>query len=255
MIHHRDVKPGRQRLDHKLVELGLADSRQKAQAMILAGNVLVDEQKVEKTGAAVDPNAKIRLAGAPMKYVGRGGIKLEGALAEFGVIALGKVCLDIGASTGGFVDCLLRAGAAKIVAVDAGTNQLDWRLRQNSRVVVHERTNARYLTREQLGCTFDLVTVDVSFISATLILPALPPLLNPGADVMVLVKPQFEVGRGMVGKGGIVRDERQRQKTVDKVSAVLAELGFSQLNCAKSVLPGAEGNIEYFIHACWPNPD
>ena len=247
----RNERPEKIRLDRLLVERGLAETRAKAQAMILAGQVMVDEQKVEKCGALASAGAKLRLLGGPLKYVSRGGLKLEGALAHFRISAGGKVCLDIGASTGGFTDCLLQHGASRVFAVDVGTNQLDWRLRCDSRVVSQEKTNARNLRFSQLGARVELVTMDVSFISATLILPVLPPLLETPADALVLVKPQFEVGKGQVGKGGIVRDPALRQEAVDKVSRELLKLGFCNVAQAESVLPGAEGNIEYFLHAVW----
>jgi len=239
------------RLDRLLVERGLAETRAKAQAMILAGEVLVDEQKVEKCGALASAAAKLRLLGTPLKYVSRGGVKLEGALEHFHVSPEGKTCLDIGASTGGFTDCLLQRGASRVFAVDVGTHQLDWKMRRDPRVVALEKINARYLWAEQLGARVGLAVMDVSFISATLILPVLPPLLEPPADVLVLVKPQFEVGKGQVGKGGIVREPALRQEAVDKVSTKLQELGFRDLAQAESVLPGVEGNIEYFLHAVW----
>jgi 23S rRNA (cytidine1920-2'-O)/16S rRNA (cytidine1409-2'-O)-methyltransferase len=234
-----------------LVERGLADSREKAQAMILAGQVLVDEQKVEKCGVLTNASANLRLVGETLKYVSRGGLKLEGALAHFRLNPDAKICLDIGASTGGFTDCLLQQRAARVYAVDVGTNQLAWKLRRDSRVVSLEKTNARNLKFEMIGSRVELVTMDVSFISATLILPVLPPLLEMPADVLVLVKPQFEVGKGQVAKGGIVRDPALRQQAVSKVSRKLLELGFRNLAQAESVLPGAEGNLEYFLHALW----
>jgi len=239
------------RLDRLLVERGLADTRTRAQAMILAGEVLVDEQKVEKCGFLASASAKLRLLGEPLKYVSRGGLKLEGALAHFRISPQAKICLDIGASTGGFTDCLLQQGATRVFAVDVGTNQLDWKLRRDSRVVSLEKTNARNLRFDLLGARVELVTMDVSFISVTLILPVLPPLLEMPADVLVLVKPQFEVGKGQVGKGGIVREPGLRQEAVAKVSCKLLELGFRDLAQAESVLPGAEGNVEYFLHAVW----
>ncbi len=248
MAHER---PGKTRLDRLLVERGLADSREKAQALILAGQVLVNEQKVEKCGTTVSLQATLRLLGEPMRYVSRGGLKLEDALDYFRISPEGKICLDIGASTGGFTDCLLQRGAAKVFAVDVGTNQLDWKLRRDPRVVVLEKTNARYLTFQQIGTRVGCVTLDASFISSTLILPALPPLLEAPADVLVLVKPQFEVGRNQVGKGGIVRDTRLHQEALGKVSRKLLELGFSQLASRESALPGASGNREYFLHAIW----
>ncbi len=240
------------RLDRLLLERGLADSREKAQAIILAGQVLVNEQKVTKCGARVGVEASLRLLGEPTKYVSRAGLKLEAALDHFGVDPNGKCCLDIGASTGGFTDCLLQRGAAKVFAVDVGTNQLDWKLRRHPRVVVLEKTNARRLKLADIGTSVELATMDVSFISATLILPVLPPLLGSPAEVLVLVKPQFEVGREQVGKGGIVRDPRLHAQAVAKVSRKLLELGFSNLASAESVLPGSGGNREYFLHAIWP---
>jgi 23S rRNA (cytidine1920-2'-O)/16S rRNA (cytidine1409-2'-O)-methyltransferase len=241
--------PGKIRLDRLLVERGLADSREKAQALILAGQVLVDEQKVQKCGTLVRVKAPLRLLGVSLKYVSRGGLKLEGALEHFRINPDGRICLDIGASTGGFTDCLLQRGAAKVFAVDVGTNQLDWKLRRDPRVVVLERTNARHLKFELIGQRVGLVTMDVSFISATLILPAIPPLLEPWGEALVLVKPQFEVGKGQVGKGGIVRDSDLRLQAVAKVSRKLLDLGFRDLAHTESVLPGAEGNREYFLHA------
>lgn len=249
------MKPDKLRLDRLLVERGLAGSREKAQAMILAGEVLVDEQKEEKCGTRVTTSAVIRLLGAPAKYVSRGGVKLEGALDHFNIDPCGLLCLDVGASTGGFVDCLLQRGARRVFAVDAGRNQLDWRLRQDSRVVALEKTNARYLTREKIATPINLVTLDVSFISSTLILPALPPLLAPTAEALILVKPQFEVGRGQVGKGGVVRDPRLHQEAVGRVYRSLAELGFVDLVSAESVLRGASGNREFFLHAIWRKAD
>ncbi len=231
------------------------DSREKAQALVLAGQVLVDDQKVEKCGTLVSREAAIRLVGEPMRYVSRGGLKLEGALDQFHVVAREKLCLDIGASTGGFTDCLLQRGAAKVFAVDVGTNQLDWKLRRDPRVVVLEKTNARYLTPEKIGTLVSLVTMDVSFISATLILPVLPPLLAPKAEALVLVKPQFEVGRRQVGKRGVVRDPRLHQEAVARVSRKLLDLGFSQIASSESCMPGPAGNREFFLHAIWQKPD
>lgn len=223
--------------------------------MILAGQILVDEQKVEKCGAQVECGASLRMVGETTKYVSRGGVKLEAALDHFRVDPREKLCLDIGASTGGFVDCLLQRGAAKVFAVDAGTNQLEWKLRRDPRVIVMEKTNARYLSFEALGTKAGLATMDVSFISPTLILPALGPLLERCADVLVLVKPQFEVGRAQVGKGGIVRDPRLHEEAVAKVSRKLLELGYSSLASVESVLPGTSGNREFFVHAIWPKSD
>ncbi len=232
----------------------MAETRAKAQALILAGKILVDEQKEEKCGALVKPQATLRLLGAPPKYVSRGGLKLEGALSYFHIDPTGKVCLDIGASTGGFTDCLLQNGASKVIAVDAGTNQLDWKLRHDPRVVVMENTNARFLTFDRIGAPAELATIDVSFISATLIVPALPLLLCSPADLLVLVKPQFEVGKGQVGKGGIVRDPALHQSSIHRVSNKLRELGFEDLSSVESPLLGAEGNREFFLHTVWKKP-
>lgn len=249
MNRHR---PKKIRLDRLLVERGLAESRQKAQAMILAGQVMVDEQKVEKCGTAVSLDAGLRLLGGMLRYVSRAGVKLEAALDHFGVDPRGKTCLDIGASTGGFTDCLLQRGAARVFAVDAGTNQLDWKLRHDPRVAAMEKTNARYLGFDQIGTLVALVTMDVSFISSTLILPALSPLLQERADLLVLVKPQFEVGPDQVGKGGVVRDPHLHEEAVSKVARKTADLGFKERGRVESVLPGVAGNREFFLHAIWP---
>jgi 23S rRNA (cytidine1920-2'-O)/16S rRNA (cytidine1409-2'-O)-methyltransferase len=249
MDRHR---PQKVRLDRLLVERGLAESRQKAQALILAGQVMVDEQKVEKCGTTVSAEAGLRLLGETLRYASRAGLKLEAALDHFGVDPKGKTCLDIGASTGGFTDCLLQRGAARVFAVDAGTNQLDWKLRHDPRVTVMEKINARYLGFDQIGALVALVTMDVSFISSTLILPVLPPLLEEGADLLVLVKPQFEVGPGQVGKGGVVRDPQLHEEAISKVARKTADLGFSDIGGVESVLPGAAGNREFFVHAIWP---
>jgi 23S rRNA (cytidine1920-2'-O)/16S rRNA (cytidine1409-2'-O)-methyltransferase len=245
------TKQTRVRLDRLVVERGLAESREKAQALILAGQVLVDQQKVEKCGAPVGADAELQIIGETPRYVGRGGVKLEAALDHFSVKPSGKICLDVGASTGGFTDCLLQRGAVRVFAVDVGTNQLDWTLRRDPRVVSLEKTNARYLGPGAIGELVDLVTVDVSFISATLILPAIPLLLKPQAEILVLAKPQFEVGRGQVGKGGIVRDDRLRQQAVLRVAQKLEELRFTGIEIAESVLPGSEGYRVYFVHAVW----
>jgi 23S rRNA (cytidine1920-2'-O)/16S rRNA (cytidine1409-2'-O)-methyltransferase len=239
----------RVRIDRLLVETGLAESREKAQAMVMAGEVLADGQKVTKAGQKLSPDAEIRLLGERLKYVSRGGLKLEAALHAFAIQVQGKVCLDIGSSTGGFTDCLLQQGAKKVYAVDVGTAQLHWNLRQDARVVLHENVNARYLSKEVVPEEVDFACCDVSFISATRILPALPPLLKLGAALVVLVKPQFEVGKGEVGKGGIVRDPRQHREAVEKVRAALAEIGFSRVEEMESPILGAEGNKEFLLYA------
>ena len=244
-------RPHKLRVDHLMLERGLADSRQKAQALILAGQVLAAEQKVEKCGQLVAADSPLRILGEAPRYVSRAGIKLEGALDHFGVDPGGKICADIGASTGGFTDCLLQRGARRVYAIDVGTNQLDWKLRHDARVVSLEKTNARYLEARVIGEPVDLVTLDVSFISATLILPVVPALLRPGAEVIVLAKPQFEVGRRLVGKGGVVREPALRREAVERVAGKLTALGFVEINSAESVLPGAEGNREFFVRGVW----
>jgi 23S rRNA (cytidine1920-2'-O)/16S rRNA (cytidine1409-2'-O)-methyltransferase len=247
----KNSKPPKIRLDRLLVERGLAGSREKAQALILAGRVVADGNKLEKCGRLVSAAGEVRILGETPRYVSRAGLKLEAALDRFRVEPGGKVCLDIGASTGGFTDCLLQRGANRVFAVDAGTNQLDWKLRSDPRVLSLEKTNARYLEPGAIGEAVDLVTIDVSFISATLILPVIPALLRSRAEILVLAKPQFEVGRGQVGKGGVVREERWRQQAVSRVAARLQALGFQGIECEESALPGAAGNREYFLYAVW----
>ena len=243
-----------QRIDLLLVERGLAESREKAQAMILAGEVLADEQKVDKPGHRVRSAAEIRLLGIAPKFVSRGGQKLEAALDGFGIDVSGKVCADIGASTGGFTDCLLLRGARKVYAVDVGAGQLHWNIRQDERVIVRERVNARYLTRETLPEQPQFACCDVSFISVTLIVPALTPLLRPEADMVVLVKPQFEVGKGQVGKGGIVREPELHREAVEKVRASLERAGFTRIAERESPILGAAGNREFLLHAWGLDP-
>ena len=236
----------KKRLDRFLVEQGLIETRQKAQAMIMAGRVLVGGKKVEKAGSLVDPNAAVEVL-EPARYVGRGGLKLEAALDHFGWDVQSKVFLDIGSSTGGFVDCLLQRGAERVHAVDVGTGQLHWRLRQDPRVRLHEGVNARYLRWEQIGETVDGITMDVSFISATMVLPVVTQFARQGTRLLVLVKPQFEVGKGQVGKGGIVRDQSQQLAAVAKVRQSAAELGFADLEEFPCPVLGAEGNQEFFL--------
>lgn len=237
------------RIDQLLVERELVESRHKAQALILAGQVLADEQKVEKPGRKVDANADIRLIGQRAKFVSRAGFKLEAAMDEFDVSVDGLVCLDVGASTGGFTDCLLQRGATKVYAIDVGTNQLHWKIRQDPRVEVRERVNARHLKPGDLPEPAAFACCDVSFISVTLILPAVVELLTPSAEMIVLAKPQFEVGRGEVGKGGVVRDQAARQAAADRVAASLRAVGFSEISQIESPLPGAAGNVELLLHA------
>lgn len=241
-------KTEKKRLDLLLVERGLAESRQKAQALILAGQVFVNGQKREKAGALVAADARMELVGEGLRYASRGGLKLEGALEDFRVAADGKVCLDVGASTGGFTDCLLQHGARRVYAADVTTSQLAWKLQQDPRVVPVER-NARYLKPEDLGEPAELVTIDVSFISAVEILPGVVPLAAPGAKFLILVKPQFELERGLVGKGGIVRDPRLQERAIVRVRAAAEEAGLTVEGIRPSRLAGAEGNQEFFLYA------
>jgi 23S rRNA (cytidine1920-2'-O)/16S rRNA (cytidine1409-2'-O)-methyltransferase len=243
------------RLDKLLVDRGLAASRERAQALILAGKVLVDDQKLEKAGAQVAAECVIRLLGEDLKYVSRGGLKLERALDHWKIEVAGKLCLDVGASTGGFTDCLLQRGAAGVIAVDTGYGQMDFNLRQDARVRLLEKMNARYLAREVVGETVDLIVMDVSFISATMVLPAVVGAAFPGSlqersgrQIVVLVKPQFEAGREHVGKGGIVRDEAAQTAAVERVRESLLKLGASETDVIESPILGAEGNREFLMH-------
>jgi 23S rRNA (cytidine1920-2'-O)/16S rRNA (cytidine1409-2'-O)-methyltransferase len=238
---------GKQRLDVALVERNLVESREKAQALILAGKVTVNGQRADKPGRSVDPEMKIEVE-QPLKYVSRGGLKLEAALSTFRIDVHGKTCFDVGTSTGGFTDCLLQHGAARVHAIDTGAGQIDWKLRSDARVVLHERTNARYLQFQDVGECADLMVCDVSFISVTLLLPALLPLLKPDGDFVVLIKPQFEAGRERVGAGGIVRDPAAHQFAIDRISTAFREAGFT-VQVIDSPILGAEGNKEFLLHA------
>ncbi len=233
------------RLDVLLTERGLCESRQKAQATIMAGLVFVDGQRSDKPGTAVAEDADVEVRGHALRYVSRGGLKLEKAMAEFPIDLTGKVCADIGASTGGFTDCMLQNGARKVYAVDVGYGQLDWRLRNDARVVCLERTNARYLTREQIPETLDFASIDVSFISLKLIFPALYGLLAEGGEVACLIKPQFEAGREKVGKKGVVRDARVHGEVLERFLIHAKENHFTVLGITYSPIRGPEGNIEY----------
>ena len=240
------------RIDKLLVERKLTPSRERAQSLVLAGRVLVNGQKVEKSGTGVESDAEIRLLGTDLKYVSRGGLKLEAALQNWSIDVGGKACLDVGASTGGFTDCLLQHGAARVIAVDTGYGQIDLRLRQDARVRLLEKTNARYLKAADIAEAVDLVVMDVSFISATLVLPAVLAATFLGAEragkkIVVLVKPQFEVGRERVGKGGVVRDRAAQDDAVEKVRAKLLELGCRHTDVIESPILGAEGNREFLL--------
>jgi 23S rRNA (cytidine1920-2'-O)/16S rRNA (cytidine1409-2'-O)-methyltransferase len=235
------------RLDQLLVERGLADSGEKARALILAGDVLIDGQKSDKPGRAVPNDSQVEVT-ARLPYVSRGGIKLAAALDHFHIDPAGRVCLDIGSSTGGFTDCLLQRGAARVWAIDVGHGQLDWRLRNDARVVVREGVNARYLAAENIPETFDLAVCDASFISATLLIPSIVPVLKKRGEMVVLVKPQFEAGKGEVGKGGIVRDPEQHRRACERVQACVEALGFRS-TLIESPIKGAEGNREFLLYA------
>ena len=237
----------KERIDKLLFERGLADSRSKAQALVMAGVVLVDEKRVEKPSESFPADSSIRIKGdsPESRYASRGGLKLEAALREFGVDPTGLTCLDIGASTGGFTDCLLQHGTARVVAVDAGTNQIVWRLRDDDRVDVREQTNARELSPPDFDALFDLIVIDVSFISVTKIIPVLSPLLNESGRVIILIKPQFEVGKGEVGKGGIVREPEKHRRVIEEVNASATEHGFVVAGLIDSPITGAEGNKEF----------
>jgi 23S rRNA (cytidine1920-2'-O)/16S rRNA (cytidine1409-2'-O)-methyltransferase len=239
--------PAKERIDKLLVDRGLADSRTRAQALIMAGVVLANERRIEKASEKVEHTADLRIKGASAetKYASRGGLKLEAALAEFRIDVAGLLCLDVGASTGGFTDCLLRAGARSVTAVDAGTNQLAWSLRSDPRVQVREKTNARFLKPEDFESPFDLAVMDVSFISVTKIIPAIVPLLVPAGRIVVLIKPQFEVGPGEVGKGGIVREPEKQERVVREVNEFAAGLGLTTGGLIDSPILGAEGNKEF----------
>ncbi len=247
------------RLDKLVVDRGLAASRERAQALILAGKVLVNEQKVEKAGAAIDTGAGLRLLGGDLRYVSRGGVKLEKALEHWRIDLRGKVCLDVGASTGGFSDCMLQHGAARVIAVDTGYGQMDFGLRNDPRMRLLEKTNARYLEHGDIGERIEFIAMDVSFISATLVLPAVIRATAAAASeivrqIVVLVKPQFEAGRESVGKGGIVRDESAQRAAVARVEAALADLGCEGAEWIESPIlggggGGGEGNREFLLHA------
>ncbi len=240
------MKAARQRIDQLLVDRGLVESRERARAYILAGYVFVNGQRVDKAGQTVPVDSRIEIT-ERIPYVSRGGFKLEAALREFHIDVRDRVCVDVGASTGGFTDVLLQHGALRVYAVDVGTGQLDWRLRNDPRVVVREGLNARYMTVEDLGERVDLAVSDVSFISVTLLLPAMAGVLHEKGELVILVKPQFEVGRGQVGKGGIVRDPELHRQACERVENAVRELGF-KTELMESPILGAEGNKEFLLH-------
>lgn len=238
----------KKRIDVLLFERGLAPSREKARTLIMAGSVYVNNQKFDKPGDTVSDDAEIEVRGSTLKYVSRGGLKLEKAMQLFPIDLNGKICMDIGASTGGFTDCMLQNGAQRVYSVDVGYGQLAWQLRQDPRVVNLERTNARYLTREQVPEEIDFFSVDVSFISLRIILPAVRPLLRDGGQAVCLIKPQFEAGREKVGKKGVVRDRVVHEEVVETICLFAVENGYSVLGLTFSPVKGPEGNIEYLAY-------
>ena len=238
----------KERLDKLLVDHGLAQSRERARALILAGKVIVDDHRVDKAGARFDPEVELRIKGTDIPYVSRGGLKLEKALQQFPVDPTGRVAIDVGASTGGFTDCLLQHGAGKVFAVDVGYGQLAWRLREDERVVNLERCNIRNLTSDQLDDRPTLAVIDASFISLSKILPSTLALLDDQAEILALIKPQFEVGKGMVGKGGVVRDLELQQQVVEEVKALAITLGCQVRGVIESPILGPKGNREFLIY-------
>ena len=238
----------KERLDVLLVKRGLAESREKAKAIIMSGIVYVEDQKEDKAGTTFDENAKIEVRGSTLKYVSRGGLKLEKAMTHFGVTLDQKVCMDVGASTGGFTDCMLQNGAVKVFSVDVGHGQLAWKLRNDPRVVCMEKTNIRYVTPEDIGEPVDFSSIDVSFISLTKVLGPVKEILSPGGEVVALIKPQFEAGREKVGKKGVVTDKAVHMEVVEKITQFAMQTGFHLLGLDFSPIKGPEGNIEYLLY-------
>ena len=238
----------KERLDVLLVSQGLAASREKAKAIIMSGNVLVNGQREDKAGTMIDVKAEITVKGGQLKYVSRGGLKLEKAMSHFDLTLEGRVCMDVGASTGGFTDCMLQNGAVKVYSVDVGHGQLDWKLRNDPRVVCMEKTNIRYVTPEQIEEPAAFVSIDVSFISLTKVLPPVRELMTEDGEIVCLIKPQFEAGREKVGKKGVVRDPKVHEEVIEKVIDFAATVGLESLELEFSPIKGPEGNIEYLLH-------
>ena len=238
----------KERLDILMVNRNLAESREKAKAIIMSGNVFVEGQREDKAGSSFSEEVTIEVKGNPLKYVSRGGLKLEKAMAKYGLTLEGKICMDVGSSTGGFTDCMLQNGAVKVFAVDVGTNQLAWKLRQDPRVVSMEKTNIRYLTPDQLQAEIEFASIDVSFISLTKVLVPVRDLLTEEGEIVCLIKPQFEAGREKVGKKGVVRDQKVHEEVIQVVSSYAASIGFDCLNLDFSPIKGPEGNIEYLLY-------
>lgn len=247
--HHMNPKKEKVRLDRLLVDRGLAGSREKAQAIIASGHVLVNGQRQDKAGVSVHADAEVRITGEALPFVSRGGLKLAAALREFHISVEGRTALDIGASTGGFTDCLLQHGCAKVYAVDVGYGQMAWKLRQDPRVVVIERTNIRELSPSLVPGPVDVAVIDVSFISLEKVIPSALKFLNKGSEIVALIKPQFEAGRDRVGKGGIVRDEATRTAVVEKIVEFVKGLGLEVTGVVPSPITGQDGNVEFLIHA------
>jgi 23S rRNA (cytidine1920-2'-O)/16S rRNA (cytidine1409-2'-O)-methyltransferase len=245
----KNKKATKVRIDRLLVDRGLVESRERGQAMIIAGNVLVNGEKQDKAGSQVPEDADIRILGEQLRYVSRGGLKLEAALKEFKVLSENKTALDVGASTGGFTDCLLQHGAGKVYAVDVGYGQMAWRLRQDPRVILIERVNIRHIDPALVPEPIDIAVIDVSFISLEKVVPSILQLLKPHAEIIALIKPQFEVGKGQVGKGGIVRDEGARTAAVERVMNFFRETGFDVRGVIPSPITGQDGNVEFLIYA------
>ena len=238
----------KERLDVLLVSQGLAASREKAKAIIMSGNVLVNGQREDKAGTMIDVKAEITVKGGQLKYVSRGGLKLEKAMSHFDLTLEGRVCMDVGASTGGFTDCMLQNGAVKVYSVDVGHGQLDWKLRNDPRVVCMEKTNIRYVTPEQIEEPAAFVSIDVSFISLTKVLPPVRELMTEDGEIVCLIKPQFEAGREKVGKKGVVRDPKVHEEVIEKVIDFAATVGLESRELEFSPIKGPEGNIEYLLH-------
>jgi 23S rRNA (cytidine1920-2'-O)/16S rRNA (cytidine1409-2'-O)-methyltransferase len=238
----------KERLDVLLVKRNLAESREKAKAIIMSGNVFVDGQREDKAGSMFKDSVTIEVKGSQLKYVSRGGLKIEKAINQYGISLEGKICMDVGASTGGFTDCMLQNGARKVYAVDVGTNQLAWKLRQDERVVSMEKTNIRYLKPEEISDRIDFISIDVAFISLTKVMQPVRELLKDQGQVVCLIKPQFEAGRDKVGKKGVVRDPQVHAEVIEKVIRHVVILGFRILNLDFSPIKGPEGNIEYLLH-------
>lgn len=238
----------KERLDILLVNRNLAESREKAKAIIMSGNVFVDGQREDKAGSTFADTVTIDVKGNPLKYVSRGGLKLEKAMESYGITLAGKVCMDVGSSTGGFTDCMLQNGATKVYAVDVGTNQLAWKLRQDERVISMEKTNIRYLTPDQIQEKVAFASIDVSFISLTKVLPAVRQLLIEEGEIVSLIKPQFEAGREKVGKKGVVRDQKVHLEVIELISSFAASIGFTCIDLDFSPIKGPEGNIEYLLY-------